>query len=197
MLPFGVQILYYYYYYCNCYDVGRREAEERSWLPPSLCLHPACHPLPSTCLWGGWFIYHARAAPALWRVQGSPVAPWPHAGSSPPPWGSLSWLGGTAGGPMSLGLELLPPPRRSMQLLAREMGRWRRAGGVEVGGESPAERVTAKRKQKHDANEPFATGSLNQMLSHEFSISPIVACTSLPFRSPHLLQMWFNLLRLG
>lgn len=61
----------------------------------------------------------------------------------------------------------------------------------------PAERVTAKYKQKQDANELLATGSLNQMLSDEFSISPIVACTSLPFRSPHLLQMWFNLLRLG
>lgn len=70
-------------------------------------------------------------------------------------------------------------------------------GKVEVGGGSPAERVAAKRKQKHDVNEPLATGSLNQMLSDEFSISPIVACTSLPFGSPHLLQMWFNLLRLG
>lgn len=68
---------------------------------------------------------------------------------------------------------------------------------AEVGSGSLAERVTAKYKQKHDVNEPFATGSLNQILSDEFSISPIVACTSLPFGSPHLLQMWFNLLRLG
>jgi len=68
---------------------------------------------------------------------------------------------------------------------------------VEEGGGSPVERVTATRKQNPDANEPLATGSLNQMLSDEFSISPIVACTSLPFGSPHLLQMWFNLLRLG
>lgn len=69
--------------------------------------------------------------------------------------------------------------------------------GAEVWSGSLAERVTAKCKQKHDVNEPFATGSLNQILSDEFSFSPIVACTSLPFRSPHLLQMWFNLLRLG
>lgn len=81
--------------------------------------------------------------------------------------------------------------------LQGQIGRQKRAGGVEVRGGSPAERVTGKRKQKHDANELLATGSLNQMLSDEFSISPIVACTSLPFGSPHLLQMWFNLLRLG
>lgn len=42
-----------------------------------------------------------------------------------------------------------------------------------------------------------ATGRLNQMLSDEFNISPIVASLCLPFGSPHLLQMWFNLLRLG
>lgn len=42
-----------------------------------------------------------------------------------------------------------------------------------------------------------ATGRLNQTLSDEFSIFPNVACVSLPFGSPHLLQMWLNLLRLG
>lgn len=102
-------------------------------------------------------------------------------------WGKDPWLLGWS---CSL---LLATPRSSVG----QMGRWKRAEGAEVGGRSPAERVTAKRKQKHDANEPLATGSLNQMLSDEFSISPIVACTSLPFGSPHLLQMWFNLLRLG
>lgn len=51
------------------------------------------------------------------------------------------------------------------------MGSEERAGGAEAGGASLAEGVTAKCKQKRDANELFATGSLNQMLSDEFSIS--------------------------
>lgn len=35
------------------------------------------------------------------------------------------------------------------------------------------------------------------MLSEELSLFPIVASLSLPLGSPHLLQMWLNLLRLG
>lgn len=59
VVPFGVQILYYYYcyyYYCSCYDDGRGEAKERSWLPPSLCLHPAQSFL-AQCLPAGWVVY--------------------------------------------------------------------------------------------------------------------------------------------
>lgn len=56
MLSFGVQIFYYYYYYYrNCYHAERREAEERSWLPPLLCLRPPSSP--AWCLSAGWVVY--------------------------------------------------------------------------------------------------------------------------------------------